>query len=91
MTFLREHVTGTQLEQADWLDAVIVALDVLRSADSEREARKKYTAMKVRRLKYALCGYFPTALNCRLCCCLSWAARLKRNSWSLSSRCVVSV
>ena len=46
VTFLRSHVEGTQLE-ADWLDSVIVAMDMLRTAQEQREAKKKFSALRI--------------------------------------------
>jgi len=40
--FLRQHVQGTQVE-ADWVDALIVALDLLKRKSDE----KKYGALKI--------------------------------------------
>jgi len=42
ITYIREHVKGTQ-KDGDWIDAVVVALDFLRSASE----RKKFTALKI--------------------------------------------
>jgi len=42
ITFLREHVQGTNLEP-DWLDGLIVALDFLKGASEN----KKYSALKI--------------------------------------------
>jgi len=42
VTYIRNHVKGTQNE-TDWLDAVVVALDFLRTAS----ANKKYSALKI--------------------------------------------
>jgi len=46
VTFLREHVQGTGVE-ADWLDSVIVALDLLRTAQEERDPKKKFSALRI--------------------------------------------
>jgi len=42
VTYIREHVKGTQ-NDGDWLDAVIVALDFLRTASEN----KKFSALKI--------------------------------------------
>ena len=42
VSFLREHVTGTELEP-DWLSAVVIAMTVLKQASDE----KKYSALKI--------------------------------------------
>jgi len=42
ITYLREHVKGSQNE-GDWLDAVVVALDFLRTASE----KKKFSALKI--------------------------------------------
>ena len=42
ITYIREHVKGTEKE-GDWLDAVVVALDFLKTASEQ----KKYSALKI--------------------------------------------
>ena len=46
VTFLRSHVEGTQVE-ADWLDSVIVAMDLLRTAQEGRDPKKKFSALRI--------------------------------------------
>ena len=46
VTFLRSHVEGTQVE-ADWLDSVIVAMDLLKRIQEERDAKKKFSALRI--------------------------------------------
>ena len=46
VTFLRSHVEGTQLE-ADWLDSVIVCMDLLRTAQEDRGPKKKFSALRI--------------------------------------------
>ena len=46
VTFLREHVQGTGVE-ADWLDSVIVSLDLLRTAQEDRDPKKKFSALRI--------------------------------------------
>jgi len=42
VSYIRNHVKGTQNE-SDWIDAVVVALDFLRTAS----VNKKYSALKI--------------------------------------------
>ena len=46
VTFLREHVQGTAVE-ADWLDSVIVCMDLLRTAQEDRGPKKKFSALRI--------------------------------------------
>merc|ERR1719225_1814543 len=46
VTFLRSHVEGTQVE-ADWLGSVIVAMDLLRTAQEARDPKKKFSALRI--------------------------------------------
>ena len=42
--FLQQHVDHTHVEEADWIDAVVVAMDLLKT---ETEGRKGVSALKI--------------------------------------------
>ena len=66
VTFLREDVAGTEVE-ADWLDSVIVALDVLRNAQEEKDPKKKFSALRIFMFSELGC---PSSTD-QVCCSLN--------------------
>jgi len=46
ITYIREHVKGTH-KDGDWIDAVVVALDFLKTASEEKPEKKKFSALKI--------------------------------------------